>query len=519
MSEQVTQKKKSKKKLIFIIVGIVIAFLILCIVGINLLASKLTNMLPKVDVANPVVGDISSSIQTSGTITSGDVTSYTTSVAAAVSEVNIKPGQSVKTGDTLLTFDTSTLEEQYNEAALTARSTQLSNQTTVETSNKTSSDLDKAKKNVTDLKAKISAVEADIKQLQEGGTGEDPNSNLMVALSEKRERLASVLDEIQTMIDANPDTTALATNQDYLNKCNERDTLTASVNNLEKIISIMPDSSSSLTDAITAKSSELADLQSQLAQQESLVTSAEAGILTSTQKEQLNISNQLSNLQVEAAATSLEEGKAGIVADRDGIVTSVEITKGASATPGIALFSIASTDNMKVTVPLSKKDLETVALGQSATITLLNHEYKGEVTYISKIATTSPSGATNIEAEVTILNPDENLVLGLDAKVVIHTASLTNILTIPNLAVNVDNTGSFVYAVENGLVVKKYITTGISDVTNCEVKDGIDESTVVITTITADITEGMPVLPQFPDDSTGTDMKTEPATDTASEES
>ncbi len=518
MSEQVTPKKKSKKKLIFIIVGIVIAFLILCIVGINLLASKLTNMLPTVDVANPVVGDISSSIQTSGTITSGDVTSYTTSVAAAVSEVNIKPGQSVKTGDTLLTFDTSTLEEQYNEAALTARSTQLSNQTTVETSNKTSSDLDKAKKNVTDLKAKISAVEADIKQLQEGGTGEDPNSNLMVVLSEKRERLASVLDEIQTMIDANPDTTALATNQDYLNKCNERDTLTASVNNLEKIISIMPDSSS-LTDAITAKSSELADLQSQLAQQESLVTSAEAGILTSTQKEQLNISNQLSNLQVEAAATSLEEGKAGIVADRDGIVTSVEITKGASATPGIALFSIASTDNMKVTVPLSKKDLETVALGQSATITLLNHEYKGEVTYISKIATTSPSGATNIEAEVTILNPDENLVLGLDAKVVIHTASLTNILTIPNLAVNVDNTGSFVYAVENGLVVKKYITTGISDVTNCEVKDGIDESTVVITTITADITEGMPVLPQFPDGSTGTDMKTEPATDTASEES
>lgn len=496
MSEQATGKKKSNKKIIFIIVGIVAAIFILIIAGTSILVSQINNTLLSVDVVNPTINDISSSVQTSGTITSGDITSYTTPISAVVSEIHIKPGQTVTSGDTLLTFDTSSLEDQYNEASLTARSTQLSNQTTLDGSNKTSSDLDKAQKNVTDIKAKITAIEADIQQLQNSSTETDPNSNLIQALTEKRERLALVLDEIQTIIDTNPDTTALTANQSYLNKCNERDTLTASINNLEQIISILPDNSSSLTDAIAVKNSELAELQSQLAQQEALVSSAEAGILTSAQREQLTISNQLSNLQVEAAATSLEEGKAGIVADQDGIITSVDITKGASTTPGLALFSIASTDNIKVTVPLSKKDLETVALGQSATVTLLNHEYEGTVTYISKLATTSATGTTNIEAEVTILNPDENLILGLDAKVVIHTASLSNVLTIPNVAVNVDTNGTFVYAVEDGIVVKNYITIGINDVINCEIKDGIDESTVVITTVTEAVTEGIPVIPQ-----------------------
>lgn len=496
----ITAKKKSNKKLIFIIAGIVLAVVILIIVGISIITSKISGMLPAVEVAHPLQTDISSSVTTSGTITSGDVTSYTTSVTATVSDVTVKPGQAVKAGDPLLTFDTASLEEQYNEASLNARSSQLTNQSTVEASNRTSSDLDQAKKNVSSLKAQIATVQTELQQLQSSGTDEDPNSDLITELANKRTRLAAVLDDIQTMIDSTPDNASLTTNQEYIAKCNERDTLNASITNLEKIISILPDNSTSLSTAITAKNEQLADLQNQLAQQEALVTSAEAGILTATQREQLNISNQLSNLQVEAAATSLEEGKAGIVADRDGIVTSVDITKGASTAPGVALFTIASADSMKVSIPLTKKDLETVALGQSATITLLNHEYEGEVTYISKVATTSATGSTNIQAEVTITNPDENLILGLDAKVVIHTASVEGVLAVPNTAVNVDTTGTFVYALEDNTVVKKYVTTGVSDVTNCEILDGIDENTMVVTTVTADITEGMPAMPLLSDE-------------------
>ena len=116
----ITAKKKSNKKLIFIIAGIVLAVVILIIVGISIITSKISGMLPAVEVAHPLQTDISSSVTTSGTITSGDVTSYTTSVTATVSDVTVKPGQAVKAGDPLLTFDTASLEEQYNEASLNA---------------------------------------------------------------------------------------------------------------------------------------------------------------------------------------------------------------------------------------------------------------------------------------------------------------------------------------------------------------------------------------------------------------
>lgn len=504
MSENITTNKKSNKKVIIIIICAVVALLAIVIIAGGIIISKMSsNFGTPVDVVQPANHDISSSVTTSGTISSGDITSYTTSVTASVDEINIRPGQTVKKGDTLLTFDTSALEDQYNQAALTARSNQLTNQATIEQSNQTSSDLEQAKKNVASLKTQISNLEAEITELQNSTVVEDPNSDLLVALTEKRTQLATVLDTIQTLLESTTDSSTLSSNPDYINACNERDTLQASIKNLENIISTLPDESSTISAAISAKTSELADLQSQLAQQEALVDSAEAGILTATQKEQLNISNQLANLQKEAAATSLEEGKAGIVADKDGIITSVDVVKGATTGPGMTLFTIASTDSIKVTVPLSKKDMETVSLGQTATVTLLDHEYTGKVTYISKIATTTATGATSIEAEVTIQNPDENIILGLDAKVVIHTASVEDVMSVPNLAINVDTEGTFVYAVEDNLVVKKYVETGVSDVDNCEILSGIDADTMVITNVTAMITEGLPVNPILPEDETG----------------
>lgn len=496
MSEQIAKKKTSGKKIALIIGGCVIAFLIIVIIlGSILFQSLAGGSGLQVNVAKPEINDISSSITTSGTISSTDITTYTTSVSATVKEINVRPGQPVSTGDTILTFDTSDLEDQYNQASLNARSTQLSNQSTVEASNKTSSELAQAKKNVETLKAQIATLENEISTLQNNVSGDETMNNLAMEIAEKRTRLTTVLDEIQALIDANPEGTDLTANADYITKCAERDTLNSSISNLESILNSMPDDSSTIATVINAKSGELANLQSQLASQEALVENAEAGVLTATQREQLNITNQLSSLQVEAAATSLEEGKAGIVADKDGIITSVDIIKGSTTAPGLQLFTIADSNSLKVTVPLSKKDLETVALGQSATITVLNREYKGEVTYISRMATTSVTGATTIEAEISIQNPDDAIVLGLDAKVVIHTASVSDVLTIPNLAVNADTTGKFVYAAEDNIVVKKYITTGVSDVENCEILDGIDENTLVITDISSAITEGLPVIP------------------------
>ena len=231
------------------------------------------------DAAHPVYQDISSDVTTSGTISSANITTYTGAINATINDVNIKPGQTIKKGDLLLTYDTASLEDQYNEASLTARSSRLTNQATVDASNKTSADITQAQQKADSLKSQIAAIQAEITNLRNTDTGEDPNQDLTASLAEKRTRLDAVLNEIQTILDTKPAAEDLAKNQDYINKCNERDTLTASIANLEAILKTLPDNSTSIMAAIEAKNAELSDLQTQLSQQEATIDSAQADVI------------------------------------------------------------------------------------------------------------------------------------------------------------------------------------------------------------------------------------------------
>ena len=107
--------------------------------------------------------------------------------------------------------------------------------------------------------------------------------------------------------------------------------------------------------------------------------------------------------------------------------------------------------------------------------------------------TTNSTGTAVVGAEVRINNPDEYIFLGVEAKVEIHTQSASQILVLPVECVNADKDGEFVYAVENGIVVKKTVITGISSDTYIEIKEGLAEGEQVITSVTTDIVEGMAV--------------------------
>ena len=87
-----------------------------------------------------------------------------------------------------------------------------------------------------------------------------------------------------------------------------------------------------------------------------------------------------------------------------------------------------------------------------------------------------------VAVRVHIDNPDENIFLGIDAKVKILTASEKGVLQAPVEAVNVDSQGSFCYVIDNGILVKKYVTTGISSETYIQIKDGLKENQEIVTT-------------------------------------
>ena len=61
-------------------------------------------------------------------------------------------------------------------------------------------------------------------------------------------------------------------------------------------------------------------------------------------------------------------------------------------------------------------------------------------------------------------------------------------------AVNVDMEGEFVYVVEESILVKKKITTGISSDTMVQVTEGLKEGDQVVTNVSANLMEGMTVM-------------------------
>ena len=248
---------------------------------------------------------------------------------------------------------------------------------------------------------------------------------------------------------------------------------------------------SALESAMEAASDELAELQSDLASEKAI---AEADSTSLTKEERLD---------AKSAKELVEEGKKGITAEFNGIVSKADLKNGEAVTQGMELFTIQNTDKASVDVTLSKYDYDTVKEGQKAEITLGDNTYEGTVTRMSHIAVQNEKGTPVISATVSIDDPDDDIFLGVDAKVKIHAASAKDVVTLPVEVVNIGKDGSFCYVIENGLVTRRNITTGISSEDYIEITDGIEAGEEVISDL-GDYTEGMAVQAE-PQEQTGED--------------
>ena len=248
---------------------------------------------------------------------------------------------------------------------------------------------------------------------------------------------------------------------------------------------------SALESALETASDELAELQSDLASQKA-VAEADSTSLTKEEKDKLEVTDNLSELDAKSAKELVKEGKKGITAEFNGIVSRADIKEGASVSQGMELFTIQNTDKASVDVNLSKYDYDTVKEGQKAEITTGDNTYEGTITRMSHIAVQNEKGTPVISATVSIDNPDEDIFLGVDAKVKIHTASAKNVVLLPVEVVNIGKEGSFCYVIEDGLVTRRNITTGISSQDYVEVTEGIKAGEQVISDL-GDYTEGMAV--------------------------
>ena len=248
---------------------------------------------------------------------------------------------------------------------------------------------------------------------------------------------------------------------------------------------------------LTQAKKDLADYETRLSEAKSDKASAEAAIVDGNKLTGFQLNREKSQLVSEDAGKKYDEALNGIVAEFDGVVSSLDVVEGASVQEGAQLMVLESFEQLCVEFQASKYDLEVLKVGQTAEVEISGKTYNGTVSKINHMAQENASGAPMVGAKIHIENPDNNIYLGIEAKLKILTASESDVLLVPVESVNIDNEGEFCFAIENGMLVRKPIQSGISSDIYVQVKDGLSEGDEIVTSsyMGMDISEGMAVPP------------------------
>ena len=158
----------------------------------------------------------------------------------------------------------------------------------------------------------------------------------------------------------------------------------------------------------------------------------------------------------------LNKAKAGTSATSDGIVTACYVDKGAAVEKGAPMVVIETDDDYVVKMKVSKYDVASIKEGQMAEIRIGDKVYSGKVSKIQQTAENDASGKAKAVVEIKIDTTDK-LIVGLEADVTLKLDEEADALSIPLGCVYDDDNGSYIYVLEDGIVTKKYVETGVSD--------------------------------------------------------
>lgn len=499
-------KEKKKKIRRRVITGVLVVCIAAFFVRKSLLAK---NTAPMVTTVAAETGDVEQILSTGGTVKSDETRTYFAPVSVEVGEVKVSTGDSVKKGEVMLTFDEKALSEEKQEAEYKMASNAGGYESSVHKNNEYIADLSEANTNLAVLDQQIEDNENLLDELnrkiEEKKAGWSYNgTNLDVSVLEWQsivsgdEKNLADLKEREAngeLSDYSEDEIKEMYNAAEIQLANDRETLL----NLQI--------QTQYNGYEVQNNKEVRELQRQADEVEELIahykeyrsemksqkTSSESGVMDAGGKAKLEADTALEKLTNQEKLDAIAEVENGLKADFAGVVTELEAIAGQPPTESGKLVTIESTEKVYVRLNVSKYDLEKIAEGQKADIDIAGKVYEGTVKKIDGMATKNESGAMVVGVDVNIDNPDENIFLGVEAKVYVHMAKAEGVVTIPLEVINTDREGDFVYVEENGVVAKKSIITGISSDSVSEVKEGLSAGENVIMANGMEFEEGAAV--------------------------
>jgi len=221
--------------------------------------------------------------------------------------------------------------------------------------------------------------------------------------------------------------------------------------------------------------------------------------IAETELEAATLRLEVADLQIEAANSQLvaaEEAvdeaqkqldEATLSAPFRGVVTSVDVIEGEAVSATTTIVHLIDIATMELNVALDEIDIPSVKPGQRAIIELdalpaLNLE--GRVSSIGPLPTVE-SGVVLYEVEIGFDVPwNSGLRFGMSATVDIIISERTDVLLVPDRAINQDSQGNpIVYVMVDEQIEERSVVIGISDGYQTEIVSGLEEGEIVVGTM------------------------------------
>ncbi len=499
--------KARKKKVRRRAIAGALAVLVVAFFVRNSLEAK--NSVPMVTTVDASVGEVEQVLSTGGTVKSDERRTYFAPLSVEVGEVNVSTGDTVKKGDVLLTFDKKDLAEKKQETEYKLASSEGGYESSIHKNNEYITDLAEANRNLPVLDQQIADNENLLKELiqkieekQAGWNYNGTNLNVSILewqqiIAQDEENLADIKEKERNGELSHLSESEIREMRDgaEIKLANDRDILLnlqiqTQYNGYEE-----------------SNNKEIRDLQRQVKEVEELISSykeyqaemksqkaaSESGVLDEGEKAKLEADTALEKLTNQERLDAIAEVENGLKADFAGVVTEMEAVAGQSPTESGKLVTIESVEKVYVRLNVSKYDLEKISVGQKADVDIAGKTYEGTVSKIDGMAIQNNSGAMVVGVNVSIDNPDENIFLGVEARVYVHMAKAEGVVIIPLEVINSDRDGDFVYVEKDGVVEKRRITIGITSDSRSEVKEGLSEGDNVIIANGMEFEEGTAV--------------------------
>jgi len=200
----------------------------------------------------------------------------------------------------------------------------------------------------------------------------------------------------------------------------------------------------------------------QIAAQQAVVDQAKAGI---------------QGIQVQLGKTVLRSPIDGVITVQGAKLGQI-VTVTTSAIANSSLISIISLKQLEIDADIPEVDVGRLALGQPVSITfdaLQGETFKGSVMEIDP-AETIIGGVVNYKIKVALASTDPRIKSGLTANLSIQTAVRTNVVLLPQYAIQQNNQGPFVRVVNGKTTADVPVTLGIrGNDGNVEIISGVAE--------------------------------------------